>query len=497
MEKTLRQDNDEPRPYQLVYQLAELIHPSPDVATPTPLWLQAIALSLLEGISNFQVKYQDVLSALNANVNHGVLLYVIRTAVAGMKEPDDDDSEKLTEADVWRNNLFSLTLHMTIGSRVGGEMISAGLMEILVEILNIRSKVADRNHSMVLAFLDGLIYNYQGAFQTFASANGLDSIAQLIIDSATEAKELTAAGHGTPSACQSNVVDYEIPFYQQQTLKWLLKLIHHIMTSSYSYGGNTDRLLRNLVDNSDLLGSLRSIIESTKSFGSVVWTNSVTILSDFINNDPTSFAAISESGMIQSFLEAITGRPVLPLNQPSEEQQQPAESAENEDGEPSSPASSESSLVLETDERAHPPTKEMLQAPRDRALAQGILPSAEAITAIPTVLNSICLNGAGMKMVVSSRVLDSFLEIFESPAHVRCMDTDMDLAANTGSGFDELARHHPSLRPTIANAVLDMVARLAHMGRQKAVVSGWGTKLLVTDPKGKVLVADESLLDKA
>ncbi|GJD05524.1 E3 ubiquitin-protein ligase [Colletotrichum higginsianum] len=110
------------------------------------------------------------------------------------------------------------------------------------------------------------------------------------------------------------------------------------MTNSYSYGGNTDRLLRNLVDKSELLGSLRDIMQNTKRFGCVLWTNTVAVLSDFINNDPTSFAAISESGMIVAYLEAITGRPVasqptLPP-QESEDQTRQHGDANGTDGEP-------------------------------------------------------------------------------------------------------------------------------------------------------------------
>lgn len=103
IEKVLRQDNDEPRRFQLVYQLAELIHPAADGATVVPIDLQSIALSLLEAISGFHHKLPDIFSALNATVNHGVLLYVIRKAVAEMKQ--DDSGEQWSEEDEWRDNL--------------------------------------------------------------------------------------------------------------------------------------------------------------------------------------------------------------------------------------------------------------------------------------------------------------------------------------------------------------------------------------------------------
>lgn len=492
-EKVLRQDNDEPRRFQLVYQLAELIHPSVDGTPDTPLWLQALALSALEAISVVPAKYADVLSALNANVNHGVLMYVIRKAVASMKDdPVEEDEGKMTDADQWRRSLFALTLHMAVNSRIGQEMASAGLLDVLVEILNIRSKIATRNYSMVLAFLDTLVYNCQGAFAAFSSAGGLDAISNLIVDTVARSKELAEAGQGTKPEFHAQLVDYDIPFYHQQTLKWLLKFIHHIMTNAFSFGANTDRLLRNLVDNSALLANLRVIIENTRTFGSVVWTNAASLLSDFLNNDPTSFAAISESGMIQSFLGALTGRTVALPKPPGT----PKPEA-NEDDEAGSPAYSDDSVTFETDERPHPPTQEMLEAPREHP-ARGVLASSDAINIIPSILNSISLNNQGMKMIVSSYALDSYLEIFESPDHVEVMSAvDPDLPSNVGSSFDELARHHPALRPAISNAITDMVARVLHIAKTKSATAGWGAKLQVVDPSGKPITADDSLLERA
>ncbi|WKT39650.1 hypothetical protein QSH57_001469 [Fusarium oxysporum f. sp. vasinfectum] len=488
LEKVLRQDADETRRFQLVYQLAELIHPTAHGNVDVPLWLQAVALALLEAVSNFQAKCQDVLSALNANVNHGILLYVIRKAVAGMKEDDDSDKgNQVTQMDEWRNNLFSLTLHLSMTTRVGSEMVSAGLMDILVEILNIRSSVAQRNHSMVLAFLDGLIWSYQNAFTAFFNAKGLDAVSQLVVDTVKEAQALHKAGQGITKDQQSGQVDYEIPYYQQQTLKWLLKFVHHIMSNSYSYGGNTDRLLRNLADKTDLLGSLRDIIGDKKSFGSVVWTNSVTILSDFINNDPTSFAAISESGMIKTYLEAVTARPlpgdVLAEQKPSEK---------DEDDDESNSANETVTAIVANDSRPHPPTEDSIRELSRETLAAGILPSSDVITVVPQVLNSISLNNAGMKLVAASRALDSFLEIFESAAHVRCMELDGDLATNVGGSFDELARHHPALRLAISNAVIDMVARVRYLGIEKARTAGWGARMLLIDDEGKTVSVDEN-----
>ncbi|KAK4227997.1 putative E3 ubiquitin-protein ligase TOM1-like protein [Podospora fimiseda] len=492
-EKVLKQDNDEPRRYQLIYQLAELIHPSADGAANTPLWLQAIAFAALLGIVNFHLKLPDVISALNANVNHGVLMYVIRKAVASMKEdPSEEDDGKATVEDRWRTNLFKLIEGLAL-ARGGTDMSSSGLVEVLIEVLKFRNKTAERNWHIVLNFLDQYVYCYQGALGAFSSATGLDAIADLIIHAVTSAKELVKAGKGTQPQFHAYLVDYEIPFYHQQAIRYLLKFIHHTMTSSSSFGTNIDRLLRNLVDNSALLNSLRLTIEERQVFGSVVWTNSATLLNDFINNDPTSFPAIGESGMVQSFLRTLTGvEVVLPKTEDS------SRPDANPDEGASSPDYSDESLALESDDRQHPPTFETLSAPRSRPLAQGILAATEAINTVPSVLNGICLNNAGLKMVVSSGALDSFLEIFESPEHVHILTRSLDteLVNNIAASFDELARHHPRLRPTISNAIIDLTARVVHLAHTKSTKEGWGAKLLVNDPSGESVTADESLLGR-
>lgn len=491
VEKVLKQDNDEPRRFQLVYQLAELIHPSADGAADTPLWLQAIAFTALQGMVAIHSKYSDLISALNANVNHGVLMYVIRKAVASMKDdPSDEDDGKMTVADRWRTSLLRLTEHMVLSSRIGQEMTASGLLEVMIEILKLRSKTAERNWHIVLNFLDQFVYTYTGALTAFSNATGLDAIADLIIHTVNSSKELAQAGKGTQPQFHAHLVDYEVPFYHQQAIRYLLKFIHHIMASPLSFGTNTDRLLRNLVDNSALLHSLRVIIEETRLFGSLVWTNSATLLNDFINNDPTSFAAINESGMVQSFLTTLTGEEVA-VPKPEENPR----SGSNHGEDASSPDYSDDSVILESDDRQHPPTSEMMSAPRTRPLAHGIIAATEAINIIPSVLNAFSLNNAGLKMVVSSHSLDSFLEVFESPEHVHVMTrADLELANNLGVSFDELARHHPQLRPTISNAILDIAAKVVHLAKTKAKTEGWGARLLVNDPSGNPVAADESLL---
>ncbi|OBT91108.1 hypothetical protein VE02_00100 [Pseudogymnoascus sp. 03VT05] len=491
LEKVLKQDSDEPRRLQLIYQLAELIHPPAQGDLGIPRSLQTIAVNALEGLAQHQHKYQDVCTALNTNVNHGVLLYIVRKAVAEMAT--DEPGDKHTENDEWHSALFALLSHVATLPRAGNELVTAGLVPILVEVLTLRTSVAEGSYPRVLNFLDAIVFNVKDAFQVLANADGLDAISNLIVHEVQSSTAVASKSEGMPADYRSPSIDYEIPYYQQQSIKWLFKFIHHMMNQAGGYGGNFDRLLRNLIDSPQLLGSLRQIISQAKIFGSSVWTNAVSILNDFINNEPTSFAIIAEAGLSKAVLEAVLGQEIT-VPAPKEGAPQPESTDEG-----ASPAQADDDSIFSVvvDQTPHPPTKQMLETPRPGPLARGIMPSSEAIIIVPEAFGAICLNNAGMKMFLESNALQSFFEIFESPAHIKVLDNDANnLATSLGATFDELVRHHPALKTAILNAVLDMVARVSYLCKTRTEAERLGAKLLVTDANGDVVVADRSLLSE-
>ena len=510
-DKVLKQDEDEPRRLQLVYQLAELVHPPADGDVAVPKYLQTLAFSALDALSQHQSKFQHVCAALNTNVNHGVLLYVVRKVVAEMNTEDVGD--KVNEDDEWRDALFSLLSNLSGNPRTGGDLVTAGLIPILVEVLSLRTSTAERYHPKVLSFLDNIMYSARDAFQTLVSADGLDAVSDLIVFEVKTASENAASGKGMRPEYRSAAVDYDIPYFQQQTLKWLFKFIHHMMSTAGGYGGNFDRLLRNLIDSSQLLSGLRQIISNANCFGSVVWTNSVSILNDFINNEPTSFAVIAEAGLSRGLLEAVTNTTItMPSDgkQTDSQAEQAAEQADERAGEQAEEQTDEHAVEQAIDgsspsppsddddsdeevETPHRPTLAMLQTPREGPLARGIMPTSETINIVPQAFGAICLNNAGMKMFQTSKALDSFFEIFESPDHVKCMEINKDLPSSLGSTFDELVRHHPPLKTAIMNAIVDMVARVGYLCKTKAEKDKIGAKLWITAPSGKPTIADEQI----
>ncbi|KAF2711945.1 hypothetical protein K504DRAFT_499061 [Pleomassaria siparia CBS 279.74] len=465
-----QQDSDEPRRLQLAYQLSELVHPPGNGGVGLSRELQTFALYAIEALAKHKSKAADVCTALSVNVNHGVLFYVVRKAVAELGV--GGDSMDNADEDEWRDALFSLLNTLpTSQQRTGEGMVSAGLLEILVEVLKLRTKKAERNYPKVLNFLDTFVYNLRDAFSALVSAKGLDIIADLMSYEVVTSQELAKDGKGMPKEYKTQLTDYQIPFYHQQTLRWLFKFMNHMMTHT---GGNFDRLMRNLIDSPTLLGGLKTVLSNAMVFGSTVWSMAVNILTSFIHNEPTSYQIIADAGLSEAFLETVAHEPIS-------ESAIPVVLSDATDAEEGSTGRASSSL----------PKPSRIYSPRssDTPLAPGILPVAEAISTLPPAFGAICLNEAGMKLFQSSAALRRFFEIFESPAHVKALDVDPEIPGLIGGSFDELVRHHPPLKSQVLTSLREMIARVVQLCSDKAEKEGVGAKLWTEGKDGKILVA--------
>ncbi|XPS94894.1 HECT-type E3 ubiquitin transferase [Ascochyta lentis] len=454
-----QQDADEPRRLQLAFQLSELVQPPGDGMSGMSTELQTFTFNALEALAKHKTKSADVCTALSVNVNHGVLFYIVRKLVAGLGVADGQQID-LVE-DEWRDAVFSLLNTIPQSqSRTGEGMVSAGLLEILVEVLKLRTDKAERNHPKILNFLDTFVYNLQHAFAALVSARGLEIIADLMQYEVVTSKTLAEENKGMPKEYKTQLTDYQIPFYHQQTLRWLFKFLNHMMSHT---GGNFDRLMRQLIDSSQLLTALRTVLSNASIFGSTVWSMAVNVLTSFIHNEPTSYQVIAEAGLSDAFLETVAGEP----------------------------ASEATAAAIASLTDTANPQPQRVYTPRgpEQPLAAGILPVAEAISTLPPAFGAICLAEAGMKLFQSSNALQRFFEIFESPAHVKALDADTEMPTMIGNTFDELVRHHPPLKARVLSCLSELIARVVQLCANKAEKEGAGAKLWTEDSDGKLFVA--------
>ncbi|EED24438.1 ubiquitin-protein ligase (Tom1), putative [Talaromyces stipitatus ATCC 10500] len=465
-QRILQQDSDQPKRLQIAYQLAELAHLGASGDLPALRTTQTAALYALDALTKHKARSADVCAALNVNVNHGILMFLTRKTITELSA-DQDDGE---ESDEWRDALLLLLRTLPgSSSRTPETLIAAGLIPMFVDVLNLRTEKARRVYPRVLEFLDTFVHAVRDALGTLANAKGFDAISDLIGFETKSAFDNVNEGIGIPTEYRTPSVDYDIPYFQQQSLRWLFRFVNHIMQHN---GGGFDRLLRNLVDSPPLLTALRLVFENAKIFGSHVWSGAVSILSSFIHNEPTSYAVIAEAGLSKSLLEAITLKevkgPEVEATAMAEEDESRVQSAA-----PSSGSTAAANISYSLSRSA------------DQQLARGIIPASEAMSCIPQAFGAICLNSAGLELFQSSDALESYFEIFESPVHVKCMDAN--LVRSLGTTFDELVRHHPSLKQSVMSAVLVMVARVGLLCKKMAY-KGAGAKLWTSDEQGNLTV---------
>ncbi|KUL84639.1 hypothetical protein ZTR_06680 [Talaromyces verruculosus] len=465
-QRILQLDSDQPKRLQITYQLAELAHLGASGDLMTLRTTQTAALYALDALTKHKSRSADVCAALNVNVNHGILMFLTRKAITELSA-DQDDGE---ESDDWRDALLLLLRTLPgSSSRTPETLIAAGLIPMFVDVLNLRTEKARRVYPRVLEFLDTFVHAVRDALGTLANAKGFDAISDLIGFETKSAFDNVNQGIGIPTEYRTPSVDYDIPYFQQQSLRWLFRFVNHIMQHN---GGGFDRLLRNLVDSPPLLTALRLVFENAKIFGSHVWSGAVSILSSFIHNEPTSYAVIAEAGLSKSLLEAITLRELKTPEADATVMTEVTEPATQ----PGAPLPAPSTAATISHRLSRTP---------DQQLARGIIPASEAMSCIPQAFGAICLNSAGLELFQSSGALESYFEIFESPVHVKCMDAN--LVRSLGTTFDELVRHHPALKKSVMSAVLVMVARVGLLCK-KLAYKGAGAKLWTSDGQGNLTV---------
>ena len=436
IQKITQPDSEEPRKMQIVQQLTELLQPPSAQAGEVSQEMTIYALGALEALCKIKSKANDVATALSISVNHGILFFVLKKLVASLEANIHGVQE-----DDWREAVFTLVVALSQNnnhSRSGDQMVAAGLIGTLVEMLQIRNHEAEKYYPNVLNFFDTFIHNgVRDSFQSLVNAQGLDVIANLTAHTVESSSQDAASGKGIPKRFQTKMIDYALGFFRQQTLRLLFKFIAHMF---HHNTGAQDRLLRNLIDSPQLLGAMKTVIENAKIFGSNVWSGAVNIVSSFIHSEPTSYNVIAEAGLSKGILDAVTMVP-----------------ASADKIQPSGP--------------------------------EGILPVSETMKDIPIAFGAICLNDQGLKMFQQSSALATFLSVFTSLDHVKALEDDQESATQIGQSFDELVRHHPPLKEQVSKAVTAMVQNVVKACQIRAQQQGVGAKLWYQGESGAEFVA--------
>jgi E3 ubiquitin-protein ligase HUWE1 len=148
----------------LVHHIAELLQLDRGIDVS----VQTAAVYALDAIGRYRGKVQDVLTAVNAGVNHGILMALLRKTIGELANEESNIPQAFVEA------LLSFVTYIAAHAAGGNMVVSAGLIPLLVQVIENRQPKRLYALSKTMQLLDNILYGYTNAFQLFCNARGVD-----------------------------------------------------------------------------------------------------------------------------------------------------------------------------------------------------------------------------------------------------------------------------------------------------------------------------------
>ncbi|CAE6444639.1 unnamed protein product [Rhizoctonia solani] len=271
----------------LTQHLAELIHHDRNV----PISVQVAAVNALDGIARYRHRSTEVLTAVNANVSHGILMGSLRKAIEEIAKPNSPMPNDFPEA------LLGFITYLASQSAGGTQLVGAGLVPQLILLVENRLPERMTVVSKAMPLIDNLLYGFPTAFQLFVNAHGVEAMVERILHEVTTGIEThgALAKSSPPGAGTSSL----LPFVHSSLLKHIIRSMHRMMQSSGTAEG-----LRTLIDSS-LVKSIKLIMENKILFGPPIYSIAINIMAMFVHNEPTSLAILQEAHVPDVFYRAI------------------------------------------------------------------------------------------------------------------------------------------------------------------------------------------------
>ncbi|KAI6157744.1 hypothetical protein BKA82DRAFT_130841 [Pisolithus tinctorius] len=270
----------------LATHIAELLQLDRGVSTQ----VQSAAIAALDSIARYRSRIQEVLAAVNAGVNHGILMALLRKTILEVGDPESKLPNSFVEA------LLAFITYVAQHAGGGNMVVGAGLIPLLVQIIENRLAQRLQMVSKAMQLVDNVVYGYSNAFQLFSNARGVAAL----VDRIQHEVDFDIAMYGNEIRSREIFGSYgELPVARAAVLKHALRSIHRMMQSS-----GTSEGLRGLIDSS-LLQSVKKIMEYRGLFGPSVLPLAMNIMATFVHNEPTCLPTIQEAGLPQVFYQVI------------------------------------------------------------------------------------------------------------------------------------------------------------------------------------------------
>jgi len=129
--------------------------------------VQTAAIAALDSIARYRNRIQEVLAAVNAGVNHGILMALLRKTILEVSNPESQLPNSFVEA------LLAFITYITQHAGGGNMVVGAGLVPLLVQIIENRLAQRLQMVSKAMQLVDNIVYGYSNAFQLFSNARGV------------------------------------------------------------------------------------------------------------------------------------------------------------------------------------------------------------------------------------------------------------------------------------------------------------------------------------
>ncbi|UTT88591.1 hypothetical protein NDA17_001733 [Ustilago hordei] len=279
----------------LVQRIASLVDP----VQKLDMSVQSSAFYALDSLGRYRNKVSVVLNSVNASVNHGIILSVLRNLIQDLRTDQPNSSDHYVDSVL---SFVAFIASTSVGSHM---IVGAGLIPLLIELVNVPTPdcyMVQRTISRATGLIDSLTYAVPQAFDLFCNARGLDVMVERIeaeverdIDDGS-ADRMSVRVFGEPGP--DNIYG-RLAFGRASLLRAMFKSITQMMSSTGTGDG-----LRNLI-NTSLPTSLKRIIEHRSIFGPQVFALAINIMATFIHNEPTSLAILQEAKIPEAFFDAI------------------------------------------------------------------------------------------------------------------------------------------------------------------------------------------------
>ncbi|KAL0569802.1 E3 ubiquitin-protein ligase tom1 [Marasmius crinis-equi] len=270
----------------LITHISELLKVERDISVP----VQTAAIAALDALARYRSKIQEVLTSVNAGVNHGILMGLVRKTVNDIADVQSTIPHSLVEA------LLSFVTFIASHASGGNMVVGAGIIPLLIQIIENRLPNRLAVVSKTMQLVDNVLYSFTNAFNLFCSSHGIEALVGRIEFEV----DLDIQEHGDSQRSREIFGSHgELPVARAAALKHILRSLHRMMQSS-----GTSEGLRGLIDMS-ILKSIKKIIEYRGLFGPSVLPIAINIMSTFVHNEPTSLTVIQEAGLPETFYKSL------------------------------------------------------------------------------------------------------------------------------------------------------------------------------------------------